>query len=663
MHRIALIFLLAVGIGLAQAAPSTTKALNNVKPIDGSEQPTFQNIPDPSMYGPRRDALDDPVGVIYQAGTTWYDYQHNGSSGKMVDVDDLGFVHVTWTNGLNSTSSSRHVYYNVWDPSTEAFTISNGQVNSASRGGYVCGQVLPGGFFFPAFHQEILAGQPHAASSIDLIERAGAYTTFEIPYIYEGNQAMQVIWPKIAIALDSTLHVVSTESPLSNQAGDPQSIYYSRGTPVFDGPFGVEILWDDLGGAAFQEIDTCMVISPDIACSRQSNRVVIAWSDTRDDLTDPNVDPTQYNNDIKYIISEDGGDNWSEPVNVTHFIYPDEDCASGDTLVCDADTFRSYTDCSVIFDEDDDIHIAFMTVHYYSLEGTISRYASQIWHWSSDSGYVSPIFAVDASYGDTNWADDLGDWQYVLQRPNLAIDTETDELYCCFVLADENNWSAGGIPMQDVWVSKSGDDGVSWTYATNMTNTNTGQFVPPGESAHERDATLSETVTTYDGDRYLHMSYVFDLDAGGAVGDNPTGTPTLNPMNYQRIRVSDIQSDSLWDNQWPVLHVDSTDMPPEVASFADERPSLPNKFTLHQNYPNPFNPSTTIQFDLAQAARVTLKVFNVLGEEVAVLLSDASRSAGVQLVNFDASGMASGVYLYQIESQGLTQTRKMVLMK
>lgn len=661
MKRFALVLLMCAVAQSAWAA-SATKPMQNVKPIDGREQPTFQHIPDPSTYGPHRDALDDLVGSVFVAGTTWYDFQHNGTTGKMIGVDDLGFVHITWTNALDQAANERHVHYNVWDPSTEAFTIANGQVDASTRGGYVAGAMNPAGFYFPVFHQElVLNGTAHTASGIDLMARAGAYTCFEPNYLMENNAEMEIIWPKASIDIDGKVHVLSTENPASGVAGDPQRIYYSRGNPVFEGEFGMSIDWDALDGAhEFQEIDTVMVIAPDIACSRHTNRVVMAWAKSRDDLTG---DPTQYNNDLIYSVSEDGGDTWGPEVNITNFLYPDEDCASGDTLACDRDTFRVYTDLSLILDEDDDIHIAFTTVHYYSLEGTISRYASQIWHWSSDSGYVSPIFAVTADYADTNWADDLGDWQYVLQRPNLAVDPETGHLYCAFVLADTANFSNIGIPMQDIWIAKSWDDGVAWTQAVNVTNTNTGRFVPVGESAHERDATLAETVTQLNGDSYLHLSYILDLDAGGAVGNNPIGTPTLNPVHYQRINVNDIPNMPLWNNQWPVLHIDSTDMPPEVISAVPDRPALPQQFTLYQNYPNPFNPTTAIQFDLAESARVTLEVYNVLGEVVATLLNGAALNAGVQSISFDATGLASGVYLYQLETLGHTQTRKMVLMK
>jgi len=90
--------------------------------------------------------------------------------------------------------------------------------------------------------------------------------------------------------------------------------------------------------------------------------------------------------------------------------------------------------------------------------------------------------------------------------------------------------------------------------------------------------------------------------------------------------------------------------------------NLPRVYDLKPNYPNPFNPKTTIAFDLPRRSEVTLKIFNVLGEEIAALLS-ASLPAGSYMYDWDASGMASGVYLYRLEAEGYVETRKMVLMK
>ena len=91
-------------------------------------------------------------------------------------------------------------------------------------------------------------------------------------------------------------------------------------------------------------------------------------------------------------------------------------------------------------------------------------------------------------------------------------------------------------------------------------------------------------------------------------------------------------------------------------------PPLPQTFQVLQNYPNPFNPSTTIEFDLPKTSEVTLKIFNILGEEVATLVSDRL-STGSYSYEWDASNLASGVYLYRLQADEYTETRKMVLMR
>ena len=85
-------------------------------------------------------------------------------------------------------------------------------------------------------------------------------------------------------------------------------------------------------------------------------------------------------------------------------------------------------------------------------------------------------------------------------------------------------------------------------------------------------------------------------------------------------------------------------------------------YALRQNYPNPFNPVTTINFNLPKISKVTLKVYNILGEEVATLLS-ASLLSGSHSVEWNASEFASGVYLYRLQADDYVETRKMVLMR
>ncbi|MEP0861173.1 MAG: T9SS type A sorting domain-containing protein [Ignavibacterium sp.] len=98
----------------------------------------------------------------------------------------------------------------------------------------------------------------------------------------------------------------------------------------------------------------------------------------------------------------------------------------------------------------------------------------------------------------------------------------------------------------------------------------------------------------------------------------------------------------------------------------DDNSMFPNNFVLEQNYPNPFNPSTKIRFSIpnvgSELAQTVLKVYDVLGNEVATLV-DEEKPAGVYEVEFDASHLASGVYFYKLNAGSFTETKKMLLIK
>ena len=99
--------------------------------------------------------------------------------------------------------------------------------------------------------------------------------------------------------------------------------------------------------------------------------------------------------------------------------------------------------------------------------------------------------------------------------------------------------------------------------------------------------------------------------------------------------------------------------------------SLPTQFALQQNYPNPFNPTTVIEYTIpnvetlratSQMQNVTLKVFDILGNEVASLVNE-QKSAGRYEVNFDASNLPTGMYIYKIQAGSFIQAHKMMLIK
>jgi len=104
-------------------------------------------------------------------------------------------------------------------------------------------------------------------------------------------------------------------------------------------------------------------------------------------------------------------------------------------------------------------------------------------------------------------------------------------------------------------------------------------------------------------------------------------------------------------------------------SAVNEENELPKEFSLYQNYPNPFNPSTKIKFTISEQAPgrqgllfTTLKVFNIIGKEVAQLINE-NLPAGTYEINFDAQSLPSGLYFYKLQSGNFSQTRKMIVLK
>lgn len=100
-----------------------------------------------------------------------------------------------------------------------------------------------------------------------------------------------------------------------------------------------------------------------------------------------------------------------------------------------------------------------------------------------------------------------------------------------------------------------------------------------------------------------------------------------------------------------------------VTDNEEEFTAVPRKIALNQNYPNPFNPTTQISFSLPSSQKVTLKVYDMLGREVATIANRETFSAGMNTVNFDASNLSSGIYIYRLNSGDVAITRKMTLIK
>jgi len=100
----------------------------------------------------------------------------------------------------------------------------------------------------------------------------------------------------------------------------------------------------------------------------------------------------------------------------------------------------------------------------------------------------------------------------------------------------------------------------------------------------------------------------------------------------------------------------------QVTGIGDGNNNLPKEFILLQNYPNPFNPSTEISYSIPQTNFVSLKIYDVLGKEIATLVNE-EKSIGNYTVEFSASNLSSGIYFYRMQAGSFTDTKKFILLR
>ena len=101
---------------------------------------------------------------------------------------------------------------------------------------------------------------------------------------------------------------------------------------------------------------------------------------------------------------------------------------------------------------------------------------------------------------------------------------------------------------------------------------------------------------------------------------------------------------------------------PNTLTDVEENGTIITEFNLQQNYPNPFNPSTTIKFSIPASGFVTLKIYDILGKEVSTLVNE-NKTSGVHQVSFNAAGLSSGVYFYELKMENFVSVKKLLLTK
>ncbi len=128
----------------------------------------------------------------------------------------------------------------------------------------------------------------------------------------------------------------------------------------------------------------------------------------------------------------------------------------------------------------------------------------------------------------------------------------------------------------------------------------------------------------------------------------------VNTFHFWKVRANNAFGKSNWSPVWRFKTVNPLGI--------DDEDLMPSEYVLEQNYPNPFNPSTNFRFKIAEAGLTTLKIYNLLGQEVAVVL-DEFMNPGTYDFRFDATGLSSGIYFYRIRVNDFSASKKMILVR
>ena len=167
---------------------------------------------------------------------------------------------------------------------------------------------------------------------------------------------------------------------------------------------------------------------------------------------------------------------------------------------------------------------------------------------------------------------------------------------------------------------------------------------------------------------YLHHKYAI-IDVGGEASNKYVITGSHNwsssaetKNNENTLIIRSPRLANLYVQEFSKRYTDAGGKDSILITDVENSSNLPTEYALDQNYPNPFNPSTSIQYSLKESGKVEMAVYNMLGQKVLMLVNDF-QNTGSHIVKFDASRLASGVYIYRIKANNFTASKKLLLLK
>jgi hypothetical protein len=314
-------------------------------------------------------------------------------------------------------------------------------------------------------------------------------------------------------------------------------------------------------------------------------------------------------NRIFYFTSNDDGATWSSAnVLFDSFIDP-----SGDTVT-------AWLGVDAVYDNAGNFYVVFNTI-------ADSFQTAKI--WASKNGGTPSLVASNLEIPGSakSLTQTLGN-VITMDWPTISVSQDGNYVFVGYSVLKQND-IVNNYQAFDVYYS--------YGLTSNM-NFVSGPIQITQGTDDERYIAFNRVTPIFNGYYRLHMTYQKDPQPGSAAfNDNA-------PISRAALIYRYIQLDSLIG----------------IINIGNE---VPDRFSLYQNYPNPFNPSTKIRFALPVNSNVTLKIYDVLGREVASLINNVYLTAGLKEIEFNASGLASGIYYYSMSADNFRDTKKMILVK
>ena len=546
------------------------------------------------------------VGYTPTTGQSIYDLQSNGSPVQIwqnpLYPDQIHAVYMTANYNDPSFTNRRCKYFYSSNRGVTWTFIC--EVPIVTRSGYVCVTGMSDGNILVANHSNAGGGSTRAQVFADIFPGLGSFVRLD-----PGDGGHVAIWPRI----------VATSS-ITN----PNKFFLisSQNTPGDTAFFNV--------GTSLTAPGTYTGWTPQIDCDVAETYAVARGDDGRIGVAYKNNEAHFLANsgDVYFVESTDDGATFSTPLK----IFDADFSPTGDSLGAIRGVSISY--------QYDKPKVVFETIWQDPALGNYRPlWPSKIRFWSTTLPGTDPDRSIVIADTNNVWypKDSLfngpNDVFGPLCRPVIGRSSDNNALFSAFIV-QTNKFM--GMPdtanFHAIYLTTSADSGATWLKPVKITPNS-----PVMDWTYPSMTSINDVDTN---NYYVNMTIQKDTIPGSFVQGAVNG-PSLAQLMFTRIKIN---KDSV------------------VTGTINNFNEIPNAYNLQQNYPNPFNPTTTIKYAIPRPGFVSLKVYDVLGKEVANLVNQ-EMATGYYSVDFDGSNLGSGVYFYRIESAGFIQTRKMLLIK